>query len=160
MTDDQRRKLRERIAERRLALDAEDTYSHANKIGERCSAKIKVDIGDLTALLDDLDSARQQLAAAQTEIATMKRGYVDLHAMLPGNKDVWSKVDDLKKQLAAVTAARDSARAAFDQLRNDIDGYDMCFEHARWIAEGRPDSFDTWISKYYETAQEWDAWKP
>jgi len=43
------------------------------------------------------------------EITAKQCGYDDLHHMVPGKKDIWSKVDALLKQLAAMTAARDEA---------------------------------------------------
>lgn len=44
-----------------------------------------------------------EVGTLKAEVATMKRGYVDLHQMLPEPRsaDVWTKVDTMKKQLAA-----------------------------------------------------------
>lgn len=38
-----------------------------------------------------------------------QRGYDDLHQMVPGRGDIWTKIDLLLKSLATMTAARDEA---------------------------------------------------
>ena len=43
------------------------------------------------------------------DIDAKQRGYDDLHQMVPGHGDIWTKIDLLLKSLAAMTAARDEA---------------------------------------------------
>jgi hypothetical protein len=43
------------------------------------------------------------------DIDAKQRGYDDLHQMVPGHGDIWTKVDALLKLLATLTAARDEA---------------------------------------------------
>jgi hypothetical protein len=43
------------------------------------------------------------------EVDAKQRGYDDLHQMVPGPGDIWSKIDAVLKRLVAVTAARDEA---------------------------------------------------
>ncbi len=38
-----------------------------------------------------------------------QRGYDGLHKLVPGNGDIWTKVEELLKRFAAITAARDEA---------------------------------------------------
>lgn len=57
-----------------------------------------------------VESLVAEVRNLRAEVATMKRGYLDLHAMMPGNKDVWSKVDDLQKQLQRYEALLVAAR--------------------------------------------------
>lgn len=43
------------------------------------------------------------------DIDAKQRGYDDLHQMVPGHGDIWTKIDVLLKRLDAITAARDEA---------------------------------------------------
>ncbi len=62
----------------------------------------------------------------------------------------------LVEEVGRLTKERDAARAAFAQLRWDVDGYDMTFEHARWIGEQQPGTFDEWLAKYEN--EDWPTW--
>lgn len=45
------------------------------------------------------------------------------------------------EDLIALLDDRDALREALDQLRHDVDGYEQTFQHAEWIAAGRPGDF-------------------
>lgn len=64
-------------------------------------------------------------------------------------RERWAECARLKRE-------RDDARRAFDQLRHDVDGYDLTFDHARWLAEGTPGEFDQWCERYEK--EEWTPW--
>lgn len=87
----------------------------------------------------------QQIIDAIDEIVedrdAKQRGYDDLHEMVGGNGDIWTKVDEILRE-------RDRLRAALDQLRRDIDGYDTTFAYAEWIAAGKPGEFAAYCNTY------------
>lgn len=115
-----------------------------------------------TPFSDEAKDALEQRGKLVAEIGTLKSKTAELEAEIDrmgAEAARYVGVEGFIERMAGrLKRARDNARAAFDQLRNDIDGYDMCFEHARWIAEGRPCSFDEWLKKY--EGNEWETWKP
>ena len=109
--------------------------------GDRVIAECaRADAVPIATFRNNAASASAQLAAAvervaelEREASTMHRGYRDLHDMLPGNADVWSKVDELQKQrdslrtrLAAVMAmANELAEIADESMHADDRTFDF-----------------------------------
>lgn len=131
-----------------------DRLDRADKHDEIAAA-----IGGIHAEWLTLVDERDTLKA---EVATMKRGYVDLHQMLsePRNADVWTKVAALQAALAASQQETERLRrviedaapmmmtvTAFGADEADKNGL---AEMARWYVEQERDysSFDVWLDAY------------
>ena len=56
---------------------------------------------DVARLTAERDEARRIAAGHLALIAAGQRGFDDLHSMVPGSGDIWTKVDALKKSLAS-----------------------------------------------------------
>jgi hypothetical protein len=69
------------------------------------------------ALLDALDA----LDRAEAERDASRRGYQDLHSMIPGRGDIWTKVDRLKADLAARDATIAELHELLAECREEID---------------------------------------
>jgi hypothetical protein len=80
------------------------------------------DDGMLSTYRKERDAARDEIGRLRAEAATMHRGYVDLHEMLPGSADVWTKVGSLQERSAtdADRAALDFAAAELRERRNNV----------------------------------------
>ena len=66
------------------------------------------------ALLDALDRAEAELGAS-------RRGYQDLHSMVQGEGDIWTKVDRLKTDLTSRDATIAELRGMLAECREEID---------------------------------------
>jgi hypothetical protein len=78
-------------------------------------------------LRHDLTAMRHRAEAAEREVASKQQGFDDLHALVPGPGNIWTKVDELRHRAeraeAELTAHKDltaAERAALSGLRRDL----------------------------------------
>lgn len=67
-----------------------------------------------------IEALEAEVTRLREEARTMHRGYVDLHAMLPGSKDVWTKVGDLLAKAAELRAENETLRGLLREVRATV----------------------------------------
>lgn len=70
----------------------------------------EADAAGIARLRNNARPTAEQIEAATVEVAAKQRGYDDLHAMIPGSGDIWSKV-------VRLVAERDQLRAEMSRMR-------------------------------------------